>query len=102
MDIDNLSSIEIEKLQEELSKRLNSKRLEEREVFISRVLEMASDAGFQLGDVIEMLEAERKLDRAKYRHPTDTSLLWSGMGRMPQWLHDLINNGHSKEDFLVR
>jgi len=101
MDIDNLSSDEIEVLQARLAKQLSRRRSEEREAFVSKVLLMASEAGFELSDVIEMLHGERKLDRAKYRHPTDGSLTWSGMGRKPRWLHELINNGQKLEDFEV-
>jgi len=101
MDIDNLSSEEIEKLQARLAQRLDRKREEEQAAFVEKVMSMASEAGYDLAKIIEMLEGERKFDRAKYRHPDDATLTWSGMGRMPQWLHELVNKGNSKEDFKV-
>ena len=35
----------------------------------------------------------------KYKGPNGE--LWTGRGRTPHWFSDLINAGHSKEEFLI-
>lgn len=37
---------------------------------------------------------------AKYRHP-DTGEIWTGRGKIPKWMTKLIEQGGSKEDYLI-
>jgi DNA-binding protein H-NS len=38
---------------------------------------------------------------ARYRHPDDPSITWSGKGRAPSWLIQLEEQGRSREEFMV-
>jgi DNA-binding protein H-NS len=37
-----------------------------------------------------------------YRHPDDVSITWSGLGRRPGWLHDLLARGIALEALAIR
>lgn len=37
----------------------------------------------------------------KYAHPENPAMTWSGRGRQPEWLVELVNQGASKDDFLI-
>jgi DNA-binding protein H-NS len=38
-----------------------------------------------------------------YRHPTDASLIWTAQpGRKPNWLSQLLREGHKLEDLKVQ
>lgn len=37
----------------------------------------------------------------KYRNPA-TGQTWSGRGRMPRWLSEAKERGHSRDDFLIK
>ena len=42
-----------------------------------------------------------RTSKAKYRSPDDKSLTWSGMGRQPKWITELIDSGRALEDLRV-
>ena len=39
---------------------------------------------------------------AKYRHPENLSLTWSGCGRQPGWIKEATKSGTSFETFLIQ
>jgi DNA-binding protein H-NS len=43
----------------------------------------------------------RKKYAAKYRNPSNPDQVWSGQGRTPAWMQDLVNQGRSREEFLI-
>ena len=38
---------------------------------------------------------------AKYRHPENFELTWSGRGRTPKWIADHEANGGNREDYAI-
>jgi len=38
----------------------------------------------------------------KYRNPKDPSQFWTGRGRMPLWMADLVKKGAKQENFLIK
>nr|WP_238941406.1 H-NS histone family protein [Jannaschia sp. Os4] len=38
---------------------------------------------------------------AKYRHPENADITWTGRGRQPAWIKDHEANGGSREDFAI-
>ena len=38
----------------------------------------------------------------KYRNPANTKETWSGRGKQPRWLAELVKKGKKPEDFLIR
>lgn len=38
----------------------------------------------------------------KYRHPDDPKLLWSGRGRQPKWVAELVSSGTELESLAIR
>ncbi|WP_392337429.1 H-NS family nucleoid-associated regulatory protein [Loktanella salsilacus] len=37
----------------------------------------------------------------KYCHPENPEQTWTGRGRQPDWMKDALENGQSKEEFLI-
>lgn len=101
MDIEGLSAAEIEALQEKLAEKLAEKQLQEKLELVKQLESMIEASEYEAGEIVSLLSQRVHRDQVKYRHPTDETKVWSGRGRMPQWLHDLINAGHSKEDFKM-
>ena len=58
--------------------------------------------GYSLADLIG---SEAKPTRApaiaKYRHPEDPSLTWSGRGRKPLWFVAALDAGKTPEDLAI-
>ena len=46
----------------------------------------------------------RKLGKVppKYRNPAKRSETWTGRGKQPRWLAELVKKGKKPEDFLIR
>lgn len=38
----------------------------------------------------------------KYRNPANAQELWSGRGKQPRWLAELVKKGKKVEDFLIK
>jgi DNA-binding protein H-NS len=40
--------------------------------------------------------------RPKFRNPANPAETWSGRGKMPRWLVELIESGRNRDEFKVR
>jgi DNA-binding protein H-NS len=60
----------------------------------------AREFGFYLADLFggKSLKAARP---AKYAHPENASVTWSGRGRQPGWVKEALAKGKSLEEFLI-
>lgn len=58
--------------------------------------------GYSLAELIGIeVKATRAPALAKYRHPENAALTWSGRGRKPQWFADHINAGKDPSALAV-
>jgi DNA-binding protein H-NS len=63
---------------------------------------IANEMGYSLTDLIGVeIKASRAPTVAKYRHPENAALTWSGRGRRPQWFADHINAGSDPGDLAI-
>lgn len=57
---------------------------------------------YSLADLIGVeVKATRTPAVAKYRHPENAALTWSGRGRKPQWFADYNNAGKDPNTLAV-
>ena len=63
---------------------------------------LARDLGYTLA---ELVGTETKTYRApaaaKYRHPENPALTWSGRGRNPQWFVEALAAGKTAENLAI-
>jgi DNA-binding protein H-NS len=91
---------EIEKAEAEYDGR----RLKELKAEIEKML---ADEGYTLNDIVEGRGRSKRASGgavkapAKYRHPENASLTWSGRGRQPGWYKEALEAGKTPEDLLV-
>jgi len=58
--------------------------------------------GYSLADLIGTeVKPSRAPAAAKYRHPENAALTWSGRGRKPLWFVAALDAGKSPEDLAV-
>lgn len=102
IDLSKLSANDLVKLSERIEQEQVDRREAARAELRERWSKEAEAAGFT---VDEVLGRAKKRSRAKpgpkYRHPTDPSKSWSGRGKKPTWLHELLDQGHELEEFAV-
>ena len=103
IDLDTLSLKDLKGLQKDLAKAVASFEDRQKADARAKVEALAKELGFNLADLIgtEGVKTTRASAAAKYRHPENAGLTWSGRGRKPLWFIAAIDAGKSPEDLAV-
>lgn len=103
--LENLSQVIVD--QKEMIE-LERIELEELEINRQAIIKELAEKGWTLEALLNPVMKENKkrssgISKPKYAYPAETGemLYWSGRGRMPFGLKELINNGRNLEDFLI-
>jgi DNA-binding protein H-NS len=102
--IHDLSLPDLKAFHEHVGAILAERTAQAREDFRQDFLSKLELFGMSLDDFKpEPPKKERKTRdlKPKYRHPTVTDWTWHGVGRQPQWVKELLDQGHSLEEFLI-
>lgn len=101
-DLEALSLSELKKLQKDIAKAISTYQDRQKTEARAKVEALARDLGYSLA---ELIGTETKTTRApavaKYRHPENSAITWSGRGRKPKWFVDSINAGKDPADLMV-
>jgi DNA-binding protein H-NS len=63
----------------------------------------AQELGVSLDEILGMKSArKRSVVAAKYAHPENPALTWSGRGLAPKWVKDHEARGGSRDDLLIK
>ena len=112
-ELEKLSRDELEKARKDMEAQLKEIEQAQSEFDNRRAKElrteiekMVAKEGFTIDDIFggktgKRNSAVKSKGPAKYRHPENASLTWSGRGRQPQWYKDAIEGGKSPEDLAV-
>lgn len=69
---------------------------------IQKATEIARAAGFSsLEEMIAAQPAKRPQGEARYRHPENPDITWTGRGRKPGWIVEALEAGKSLDDFAI-
>lgn len=101
-DLEALSLSELKKLQKDVAKAIATFEDRQKAEARSKVEAFARDLGYTLA---ELAATETKTSRApaaaKYRHPENPALTWSGRGRKPQWFVEALEVGKTASDLAI-
>ena len=101
-DLEALSLSELKKMQKDVAKAISTFEDRQKAEALAKVEALARDLGYSLA---ELVGTEKKSSRApaaaKYRHPGNSGLTWSGRGRNPQWFVEALAAGKMAEDLAV-
>lgn len=101
-DLEALSLSELKKMQKGVAKAIATFEDRQKAEARAKVEALARDLGYSLA---ELVGTETKPSRvpavAKYRHPENAVVTWSGRGRKPQWFADHINAGRDPSALSV-
>ena len=108
-DLMQASRSDLIALRNDVERAIKDSESEARKRALEEAKRVAAEAGFSLQDLLgnggskgRGKSANQSNDQeAKYRHPENPELTWSGRGRQPNWIKDHEANGGSKEDFLI-
>ena len=97
-----LSLKELKQLQRDVERAIASYEDRQKAEARAELEAKAKEMGFTLAEVMG-IEAKktRAPAQAKYQHPENPALTWSGRGRKPQWFADALAAGKTPEDLSL-
>jgi DNA-binding protein H-NS len=104
IDLSKLSIEELETLAKDIQTEVTARREAERQRVLAQMRELAAGLGLTLEEVVRLERSKGGAaagGQARYRHPEDPNLVWSGRGKRPAWLTEALAAGKSLEDFAV-
>lgn len=101
-DFEALSLTELKKMQKDIAKAITTYDDRQKAEARAKVEAVARDLGYSLAELVGThVKAPRARPDAKYRHPENPSLTWSGRGRRPKWFLDALASGNSVENMTI-
>lgn len=101
MDFQKLSFVELTDLKNKVDSEIKSREHEEKSRAKKQIVELAKVHGLNIEDLLGKSGGTRKPVEAKYRHPAQPSLTWTGRGRKPLWVQGLLAAGKSLQDLAI-
>lgn len=103
IDLDALSLADLRMLAKNVAKAIanfDARKLKEARTAVSA---KAQEMGFTLEELAmgPTSKKSKSVSPAKYRHPENPSMTWSGRGRRPSWFIEAIESGTSEDDLLI-
>jgi DNA-binding protein H-NS len=102
--METLTAQELRTVRDEADKKRQGKLKDARVSFVAEMRQKAEQLDLSLEEVLKFEEENKKRrktasPKAKYR---STEGEWSGRGRVPVWLRELEEQGHSREEYLIK
>ena len=93
-NLEAMSIKELRQMQKDLAKAISTYDDRHKAEARAKLDAIAKEMGYSLADLIGAeVKVTRALAVAKYRHPENAAVTWSGRGRKPQWFADHVNAG---------
>ena len=99
--LDKMSYPELRKLQKRIEVAIAEKRTADAHTTKERLRQMAEKAGFDIKALFGRRGSSRGSGVTKYRNPKDSSQIWTGRSRKPNWLVDAVKKGAKIESFAI-
>ncbi len=101
INLETLSRDELTQLHKEVEKALARYEARMRKEALAAAEAKAKEFGFRLSDLAGEMSATSARIPAKYRHPENPELTWSGRGRQPGWVKEHVEAGKPLEELLI-
>jgi len=101
-DLKALSLDELKKMQKDVAKAISTFEDRQKAEARAKVEAFARDLGYSLAELVGTeTKSSRAPAAAKYRHPENPALTWSGRGRKPKWFVDALAAGKTARDLAI-
>lgn len=103
INLDKMNLDELKKLQKDVNKAVATYEDRQRKEALEAAEKAAREMGFSLSELTgaKLTKGRKPAAAAKYRHPENPELTWSGRGRRPAWITEAVNEGKSIEDYAI-
>lgn len=101
-DLETLSLTELRKLQKDVVKAISTFEDRQKAEARAEVETLAREMGFSLTELVGTnAKTNRAPAPAKFRHPENPALAWSGRGRKPRWFVDALAAGKTEDELTI-
>jgi DNA-binding protein H-NS len=101
-NLEAMSLKDLRQLQKDLAKAISTYEDRHKAEARAKLDAIAKEMGYSLAELIGTeVKTTRASAVAKYRHPENAGITWSGRGRKPQWFADHINAGKDPSALAV-
>ena len=101
-DLEAMSLSELKKMQKDVAKAIATFEDRQKAEARAKVEALARDLGYSLAELVSTdTKSSRAPAAAKYRHPENPALTWSGRGRKPQWFVKALDAGKTASDLAI-
>ena len=101
IDLSKLSIEELQHLAQDIEAEIVNRRIVEKERVLNQMRDLASSLGMTLEELVRQEGITGASVPAKYRHPDNPSLTWSGRGKRPAWVNEALASGKTLEDLAI-
>lgn len=104
IELDSLSLAELRDLRARTDRAIASFENRRKREALAAAEKIAKEHGFNLAELTgssKPRSSRRAPAEAKYAHPENRSLTWSGRGRRPAWVVSALESGQSLEDLAI-
>ncbi len=109
INLDSLSVAELEDLIEKAADLIEKKRSDALVSAKAEIEKIAAATGYSVEELLGLRAGKTKKAAAakkpvadKYRNPKDHTQTWTGRGKRPRWLQEVLDNGGKLENFLIK
>ena len=101
-NLEAMSLKELRQLQKDLAKAISTYEDRHKAEARTKLEAIAKEMGYSLAELIGVeVTTTRAPAVAKYRHPENAGITWSGRGRKPQWFVEALAAGKSADDLAI-
>jgi DNA-binding protein H-NS len=103
-DLNAMSLAELKALQKDVAAAIESYQERQKDAARAVLETKARELGFNLAELLPpggRRKARAKSGPAKFRHPENPALTWTGRGRRPNWVTDFLGRGGKLEDLAA-
>ena len=96
VNLDKLNIQELKDVLDNAEKQIESRKKTELKSVRKQVKDLIKDNGYTPGDIFPALKTPTKPKTKvapKYRNPKNKEQTWTGRGRKPKWVEELLNKG---------
>ncbi|MBS1303452.1 H-NS histone family protein [Loktanella sp. SALINAS62] len=102
IDLNSISLDDLKKLQKDVGKAIDGYEQKQRKEALTAAEAVAREHGFTLAELTgASIKKTKAVSPPMYRHPENPEQTWTGRGRQPDWMKEAIENGHTKDEFLI-
>jgi len=103
VDLKSLSLAQLLDLQKAIPAELEARQKGERQKLLNEFREKAKAMGVSLEELMGVgkVRARKSKAAAKYMHPANPGLAWSGRGKRPRWVNEWVSSGKSLDQLRV-